>query len=179
MPIEHEAKVLDIDPDAVKGRILTAGARHVAGPRLMRRYVYDIVPGDMGKWIRLRDTGTETTLCVKEIRSDDIDGTREVETAVGDFAAANELLGLLGFTPKSYQENRRTSFALGNVQLELDEWPLIPPYLEIEGETKDDVLRVAGQLGFSEDQLTGENTVKVYARYGIDLTGIPDLRFPD
>jgi adenylate cyclase, class 2 len=65
------------------------------------------------------------------------------------------------------------------VQLELDEWPLIPPYLEIEGPAKDDVLRAAALLGFSEDRLTGENTLKVYARYGIDLQAIPDLRFPD
>jgi adenylate cyclase, class 2 len=179
VPIEHEAKVLNIDPEAVTARVLAAGGRQVAGPRLMRRHVYDIVPGDMSKWIRLRDTGTETTLCVKEIRSDAIDGTLEVETAVGDFAAASEILGLLGFTPKSYQENRRTSFVLENVQVELDEWPLIPPYLEIEGHTQDDVLRVAGRLGYDEDQLTGENTVKVYARYGIDLQVIPDLRFPD
>lgn len=179
MPIEHEAKVLDIDAEAVTARILAAGGRQVAGPRLMRRHVYDIVPGDMSKWIRLRDTGSETTLCVKEIRSDAIDGTLEVETAVGDFAAANELLSLLGFKPKSYQENRRTSFVLDNVQVELDEWPLIAPYLEIEGHTKDDVLRVAGLLGYDEDQLTGENTVKVYARYGIDLQAIPDLRFRD
>jgi adenylate cyclase class 2 len=179
VPIEHEAKVLDIDPEAVTARIMAAGGRQVAGTRLMRRHVYDIVPGDMSKWIRLRDTGTETTLCVKEIRSDAIDGTLEVETAVGDFAAANELLGLLGFTPKSYQENKRTSFLLDNVQVELDEWPLIPPYLEIEGHAKDDVVRVAGLLGYEEDQLTGENTVKVYARYRIDLQTIPDLRFPD
>jgi adenylate cyclase, class 2 len=55
---------------------------------------------DMSKWIGLRDTGTETALCVKEIRSHAIDGTLEVETAVGDFAAAREILGLLGFTPK-------------------------------------------------------------------------------
>jgi hypothetical protein len=49
---------------------------------------------------------------------------------------------------------------------------------DTEGPTKDDVLRVAGLLGYDEDQLTGENTVKVYARYGIDLTAIPDLRLP-
>jgi adenylate cyclase class 2 len=179
VPIEHEVKVLDIDPDAVKGGILAAGGKQVAVARLMRRYVYDIVPGDMSKWIRLRDTGSETTLCVKEIRSDAIDGTLEVETAVGDFAATNDLLGMLGFTPKSYQENRRASFTLGDVQLELDEWPMIPPYLEIEGPTEGDVLRVAGLLGYGEDQLTGENTMKVYARYRIDLTAIQDLRFSD
>jgi adenylate cyclase class 2 len=179
VPIEYEAKVLDIDPEAVTARILAAGGKQVAEPRHMRRHVYDIVPGDMSRWIRLRDTGTETTLCVKEIRSDAIDGTHEVETTVGDFTAARELLGLLGFTPKSYQENRRTSFVLDGARLELDEWPLIPPYLEIEGDTKSDVLRVADLLGFTDDQLTGENTIKVYARYGIDLASLPELRFSE
>lgn len=173
MPIEHAAKVLGIDPEAVTARILAAGGEQVTGRGLMRRHVYDIVPGDMSKWIRLRDTGTETTLCVKEIRGGAIDGTLEVETGVGDFAATAELLSLLGFKPRSYQENRRTSFLLDGVRLELDEWPLIPPYLEIEGDTETDILRASGVLGFAEDQLTGENTIKVY------LSGIPGLIFPD
>lgn len=177
MPIEHEAKVLDIDPEAVAAGILSKGGQQADEPKLMRRYVYDILPGDQSKWIRLRDTGRVTTLCVKEIRSDAIDGTHEVETAVEDFAATNELLGLLGFTPKSYQENRRTSFTLDDARLEIDEWPRIPPYLEIESDSRDDVVRVANLLGYDESQLTGENTVKVYARYGIDLSSIKELRF--
>ena len=96
---------------------------------------------------------------------------------VGDFTATNELLALMGFTPKSYQENRRTSFTLDGARLELDEWPLIPPYLEIEGDTREDVVRVAGVLGYDEDQLTGENTLKVYARYGIELSEMREVRF--
>jgi adenylate cyclase class 2 len=177
VPIEHEAKVLDIDPEQVAALILAKGGQQVSEPKLMRRYVYDIQPGDLSKWIRLRDTGSEATLCVKEIRSDAIDGTHEVETTVGDVAATNELLALLGFTPKSYQENRRTSFTLEGARLEIDEWPMIPPYLEIEGDTRDDVVRVAGLLGYTDDQLTGENTMKVYARCGIELSSIRQLRF--
>jgi adenylate cyclase class 2 len=177
VPIEHEAKVLDVDLIETAALILAKGGEQVGETKLMRRYVYDITPGDLSKWIRLRDTGDETTLCVKEITSDAIDGTHEVETTVGDFAATNDLLALMGFTPKSYQENRRTSFILDGARLELDEWPLIPPYLEIEADTQDDVLRVAGLLGYDESQLTGENTMKVYGRYGIELGGIRELRF--
>lgn len=177
MPIEHEAKVLDIAPSDMAALILSKGGRQLGQPKLMRRYVYDIVPGDMSKWIRLRDTGTETTLCVKEIRSDAIDGTHEVEVEVDNFATTGELLKLLGFTPKSYQENRRTSFRLDGARLEIDEWPRIPPYLEIEADSRADVVRVAGLLGYAEEHLTGENTVKVYGRYGIELGGIAELRF--
>lgn len=65
---------------------------------------------------------------------------------------------------------------LDGVRLELYEWPLIPPYLEIEGDTAAE--RVGAQiLDFTEDQLTGEYTMTVYARYGIELGRIRELRF--
>lgn len=72
----------------------------------MRRYVYDITPGDESKWIRLRDNGNGITLAVKQITNDSIDGTHEVEVTVSDFTAANELLKLMGFMPKSYQRDQ-------------------------------------------------------------------------
>ncbi|MGY2029828.1 class IV adenylate cyclase [Nocardia gipuzkoensis] len=176
MPIEHEAKILDIDPETIEQHIVGKGGRRL-GERFMRRYVYDITPGDESKWIRLRDNGNGTTLAVKQITSDAIDGTHEVEVSVDDFAATNALLELLGFTAKSYQETKRVSFELDGAQLELDTWPRIPPYLEIEAATKDEVVRIAGLLGFAEADLTGENTIKIYARHGIDLNTVRELRF--
>ena len=176
MPIEHEAKVLDIHPDATQQLILAKGGQ-LLGDKLMRRYVYDITPGDQSKWIRLRDTGTEVTLTVKEITSDAIDGTHEVEVVVSDFETTNQLLAALGFTPKSYQENKRTSFLLDGAEVEIDSWPRIPPYMEIEAPSREDVVRVAELLGYTEEELTGENTTKVYARYGIDLAAISELKF--
>jgi adenylate cyclase class 2 len=41
------------------------------------------------------------------------------------------------------------------------------------------VLRVAAVVGFDETDLTGENTVDVYRRYGIDLLARPRLTFRD
>lgn len=60
-PIEYEAKILDIDPEATERLILDKGGQKL-DEKFMRRYVYDITPGDQSKWIRLRDTGNETTL---------------------------------------------------------------------------------------------------------------------
>jgi adenylate cyclase class 2 len=175
---EFEAKVLNVDPGVVAGVIVAAGGVHVAD-RLMCRYVYDIVPGDKSRWIRLRDTGAESTLCVKQIISNEIDGVREIEIEVSDFEATNALLGMLGFTPKAYQENRRSSWQLEGVRLEIDSWPLIPPYLEIEGDSVSQVQETAERLGFLVNDLTAENINDVYRRYGIDLSAITDLRFRD
>ncbi|TCC29064.1 class IV adenylate cyclase [Kribbella speibonae] len=178
MPVEFEAKVLDVETDEVVGKILSLGG-HRVGDRLMRRYVYDVEAGDRSRWIRLRDSGAAVTLTVKEIAHDGIDGTTETEVVVGDFETTNELLRRIGFEPKSYQENRRVSFELAGAELELDWWPLIPPYLEIEGRSRDHVVEVGHMLGVSEDDLTGENTTTVYARYGIDLSAIRELRFAE
>ncbi len=176
MPAEYEAKVLNIDPAATERLILAKGGIRL-GQALLRRYVYDIQPGDESRWIRLRGTGGRATLAVKEISHDGIDGTYEVEVGVDDFAATNELLGRLGFTPKSYQENRRTSFTLADARLEIDEWPMIPPYLEVEANTPDQVAATAALLGYAAEHLTSENTMKVYRRYGIDLAAHRHLAF--
>lgn len=177
MPAEYEVKILDIDPATATDLILSRGGTEIRRTTLQRRYVYDVVPGDQSRWIRLRDTGSEITLAVKEISHDGIDGTYEVEVTVDSLEATNELLDMLGFRPKSYQENRRTSFSLDSARLEIDEWPMIPPYLEIEAESPDEVFRVATLLGFTESQLTSENTTKVYQRYGIDLTKQKVVKF--
>jgi adenylate cyclase class 2 len=176
MPVEYEAKVLDVDVDTVTAAILAAGGRH-RGEALMRRYVYDIVPGDDTRWIRLRDNGTIATLAVKEIAHDGIDGTTETETQVADFDTCALILRKTGHTPKSYQENKRTSFTLGDVELELDTWPRIPTYLEIEGPSVHTVHEAAALLGYTPDQLTSQNTTKIYTHYGIDLTTITHLAF--
>jgi adenylate cyclase, class 2 len=181
VPIEYEAKILDIDPAEIAARILAAGGQQVSETRLQRRYVYDITPGDQSRWLRLRDAGTgEITLTVKEIAHDGIDGTHETEVAVSDFDGTNQLLAKLGYRPKGYQENRRTSYCLADAHLDLDEWPLIPPYLEIEADSPAVVHHAVNLLGYAEQDLTSENTTKVYRRYGIDLAEHSDLRFrPD
>lgn len=176
MSIEFEAKVIEINAVEMERKILQAGGEKVK-EAMMKRYVYDIDPDRRGHWIRLRDDGEKITLTVKKINHDGIDGTEEKEVEVEDFDKTNQLLRLMGHTPSAYQENKRTSFILHGARLEIDHWPLIPQYLEIEADSKEQVLQVASLLGFKENDLTGENTTKIYDRYGIDLNEIADLRF--
>jgi len=59
MQTEFEAKVLDIAPATVTEKILALGGQRTAATAMMRRYVYDITPGDASRWVRLRDTGSK------------------------------------------------------------------------------------------------------------------------
>ncbi|KOV99234.1 adenylate cyclase [Streptomyces sp. NRRL B-1140] len=175
--IEYEAKALDVHPAKIARLITEAGGTCTTGTRLMRRHVYDTIPAVPGRWVRLRDTGTDTTLCVKQITTDAVDGTHETEVTVDSFEETAALLRLTGLTPRGYQENRRTSYTLGAVRLEVDEWPRIPPYLEIEADDEAQVWTAATALGIDHGRLTSVNTTKVYSLYGIDLDSIADLRF--
>jgi adenylate cyclase class 2 len=176
IPIEYEAKVKNIDPEEVGRRIIAAGGEEI-GTKLLRRYVYDVTPGDRSTWIRLRADDSGVTLTVKKIETDAIDGVQETEIGVSDFSTANTLLEMMGFKAKSYQENSRRSYELAGGRLEIDQWPLIPPYLEIEAESTEKVVEIAGILGYAEGDLTAENTTAIYAQHGIDLDKISILRF--
>ncbi|MFJ5972828.1 class IV adenylate cyclase [Streptomyces sp. NPDC093060] len=174
--IEYEAKILGVDVDDVNQRILAAGGSAL-GSGTTRRYTYDLNSDTGRRWIRLREMAGRATVAIKEQVHDGISGTSELEVEVGDFATAAELLARLGFDAKTYQETRRASYELEGARLEIDEWPLLEPYLEIESSSQDHVLRIAKLLGFDAESVTGVNTTEIYAQKGIDLDAIKELRF--
>ena len=80
MKIEYEIRVLEIDINKIINFLELLGAKKV-GEYFQKRYVYDLNPVQNGKWIRLRTNGIKTTLTYKDIVSNTIDGTKEVEIA--------------------------------------------------------------------------------------------------
>ena len=89
----------------------------------------------------------------------------------------NLLLEKLGYLNKGYQENKRISYILNNVEIEIDFWPKIPPYLEIEGKSIEEVENIIKLLGYKTSQTTSINTTDIYKKYGIDIENIRDLKF--
>ncbi|MDO8648078.1 MAG: class IV adenylate cyclase [Candidatus Diapherotrites archaeon] len=176
MKTEFEVKILDIDVAAVKKKLDGLGAVKVA-ERKMRRFVYDIGLEKSHSWIRLRDNGEKTTLTIKEIHSSEIDGTKEIEVEVSDFDSANSILNKLGFFPKAYQENKRVSFRLDGAEVEIDSWPKIPPYVEIEAGSAEKVEKVLNILGFEKSQATSIGVEEVYKKYGINIHDFKELKF--
>ena len=176
MAVEYETKVLNIDVEAVKQQLKELGAVFV-GKKNFRRYVYDMNPPQAEKRMRLRTDGKITTLTIKHIVDGKaIDGVHEREVGVEDFDQMNTLLEQLDYRAKSYQENVRESFILGDCNLEVDSRPLIPAYLEIEWPNKKAVVEVLRKLSVS-GEVTSENTTEVYKRYGINIKDYPTLSF--
>lgn len=177
MNTEYEARVLEIDREKIVQKIKDLGGKLV-GEWEQKRYVYDFTPAEESKWIRLRTNGEVATLTVKEIVNDKIDGTREWEVEVSDFEGTNAILNQLGYKARAYQENRRTRYMLDGVELDIDEWPRIPAYLEIEAASETEVMRVVELLGVEPEKVTTLGVSGIYSDfYGIDVNAIPELRF--
>ncbi|MCL2037731.1 CYTH domain-containing protein [Candidatus Saccharibacteria bacterium] len=174
--IENEAKILNIGPEEIRGKLIRLGAQKV-GEFNFRRHVFDAIPKREGRWLRLRTDGQRTTITAKEISHDDVDGTSEWEVEVSDFEDTLKILQKIGLESRGYQENRRELYKLNDVEISIDFWPRLKPYIEIEAKTPEQVYETARQLGFNAGQLTGKNTKKLYAESGIDLDKVAELNF--
>jgi len=179
MNTEIEERVLEIDKDKVIAKLEELGAKKI-GDWHQKRYVYDFIPKRENEWIRLRTNGKETTLTYKNIESKDISGTKELEIVVSDFEETNQLLKIMGYTPRSFQENLRTRYYLDHIEIDIDTWPLIPTYLEIEGNSEKDVKRIEKLLELNESKVTTMNCQDIYLEeYGIDINQIEELKFDE
>lgn len=176
--IEYECTVLNIDLDKIKSKLESLGAKN-KGEKFQRRYTYDFNPVRKKSWIRLRTNGDFTTLAIKQVvDKTSIGGTKELETEVGDFDTTNEILERLGYKHRNYQENKRISYELNGVSIEIDTWPLIPTYIEIEGSSESEVLKVLKLLDIDESEITTLDVESIFNEiYGIDINSIEELRF--
>ena len=175
MKTEFECRILDIDVEDFKDRLRKVNAQKIT-ERNMRRFTYDVDP-KLNSWIRVRDDGERTTITYKRIHTDTIDGTKELEFGVDDFDKANQFIKILGYMPNAYQENRRISYVLNDVSIEIDSWPKIPTYIEIEGNSKEEIEKVVKLLGYSMDDTSTLDVVKIYAKYGLDIHSFKELKF--
>lgn len=177
MNIEYEARILEIDKDKLIKRLNKLNAKFV-GEFNQKRYVYNIIPKADGKWLRLRTNGKKTTLTYKSVEKNSIDGTKELEIEVDNFENTNSLLELAGIKNKGYQENNRVQYVLDDVEIDIDTWPMIPIYVEIEGKSEESVLNIIKKLGINDKKITTLDVQSLYKEiYNIDITKIDVLKF--
>jgi adenylate cyclase class 2 len=156
MPSEIEAKFLNIDRDTFRTRLKSVGAKCTQPDRLTKRITMDFPDQRLRRaangWVRLRDEGDKITLTYKQLNDRSIDGMRETEIIVNDFEKTEMLLNAIGVKRYAYQETRRETWELHGVEVDLDEWPWIPPFVEVEGRTAQAVWGVVEELGLDRSE---------------------------
>lgn len=132
------------------------------------------------KWIRVRKSNDKTTIAVKHILAIDnshLQKTMENEIEVSSINQANCLLEALGYSYKSYQEKERIIYMLDNHEIDIDTWPGIPPYFEVEGESIEDLKMILDRLGYKIEDTVSCTADKVYELYGKSMFLEREVKF--
>ena len=132
------------------------------------------------KWIRVRQTNDKTTIAVKHILANNgtsLQQMLETEIEVPSIKEANNLLEALGYAYKSYQEKERITYILDGYELDIDTWPGIPTYVEIEGSSEEDLEIILNKLGYSMKDTVSCTADQIYEKYGLSMFDKREIKF--
>lgn len=173
---EKEVKFLDIDPDLIEKKLKEIGAKWMF-EIFYKRKVFDYPDYSLdkkGAWLRVRDEGDRIMLGYKQRigmgkgKDGNDEGMEEVEVEVSDFDKTCEILLKSGLTEKHYWENKRIRYMLDDIEFDIDFWPKIKPYLEIEAPLWESVDRGILLLGLNPNDGKKFSTQQVYKLAGIN-----------
>ncbi|MDO8570053.1 MAG: CYTH domain-containing protein [Candidatus Daviesbacteria bacterium] len=170
MDIEFEATFPNIDKNEIREKLKELDAVLKKPEYMQKRVVFKLPKGHeiKGGWLRVRDEGDKITMSLKVIDGDNIDDQKEIYLKVSDFQQAELLLSSIGCEKKAYQESKRELWILDDVEVTIDEWPFLEPYLEVEGKSKEIVEEVSKKLGFDFNKALFCSVDKLYnLKYGI------------
>lgn len=85
----------------------------------------------------------------------------------------------IGFTNRKYQENKRIRYRLDGVEVDIETWPKIPTYMEVEGASKEEVLKILEKLEINKNDITTLDVDSIFEHYGFDLSKIKELKFKE
>lgn len=132
------------------------------------------------KWVRLRDTNGKMTLTVKHVfnkNKESVQKVAEYEIEVGSVDETDELLTALGFVRRNVQEKIRTQYRYKDAEIDIDQWPKLKPYIEIESNNTDLYQEIIKGCGFNNKEIVSCNTEELYHRIGINSCELPELLF--
>lgn len=128
---------------------------------------------NFSKWIRLRQTGDETTITIKKIVDSkgeyELDAVEELEFNVPDIETGKSFLEDLGYFFARHQIKMRIAYDYKNTEIVIDKWPMLNPYVEIEGPTEEEINEAVEMLGYNIEDAIVINTDDVYLQNGIDI----------
>lgn len=183
---EIEVKFINIDVSKVEAKLREIGATKEFD-RIYRRKVYDYPDLRLNaqhSWVRVRDEGDKITFGFKQRTgatgsdgSSNDGGMDEVEVEVSDFEKTALLLEKIGLKRKFYEENRRVRWVKGDIEFDIDTWPLLDPYLKIEAKSWEQIDQAIKLLGLDPADKKIFSTHQVYRLAGIEEFDYDELTF--
>jgi len=170
---EIEIKILGINPDEISQKLADLGAEQTFKGLLKVRY-FDTPEGEVRKreeLLRVREfEGHEVEVCYKTNKRIE-DGYKvydEQHLKAENFDETTKMFEELGFEVTTYYEKKRTVFKLEGAEIVIDEYPKIPPFIEIEAENTQKIEELIEKLGLQNNERTSHT-----------INGLLKEKYPD
>lgn len=154
MKTEFEIKFLKINKNKIEEKLKSLWWICVKKNTLMKRAVFDN-PTKNKSYVRVRDEWDKITCTYKEIIESenwdlDINSVKELETEIQDFNSMVWIFKNLWLKQKAFQESYREIWEINNeIEIMIDEWPWVSPFIEIEWKNEDLVKKYSELLWFN------------------------------
>jgi adenylate cyclase class 2 len=163
---EIEAKFYISSLDKIIARLQELQARLIQERVLETNLRFDLPDGGLGakgQVLRLRrDTESRLTFKGSGKERSGVLERQEIEFVVEDFEKARQFLEALGYQEVIIYEKYRTTYALDDVLIMLDELPY-GSFLEIEGENIERIQSMATRLALNLDSAIGTSYTALFA----------------
>jgi len=171
---EVETKVLEVEPKEIEQKLAALGAKMI----LDTRFAVD--------WFKLKTERAEAVSWYLRIRRDseghsevtwkgksEILGTarkhREINFFASEPSKMAEIFEALGLEAYAHQEKYRRSWVWRDFRFDLDQYPKMPPYLEIEAENEAAINEAIALLKLKKHKTSSEGEkLLIEKRYRLD-----------
>jgi len=157
MAHEIETKVLDIDLEGIKKKIVNFGAEKIQDNRLIVDWYRQkgVKEGEDEWFLRIRSYSDGKKEVTWKAKSDILGITRkhkEINFHIEEPEKLGDLFEEIGLEKYAHQEKDRTSFVYRNWQFDIDQYPGMPAFMEIEGESEEHVNEAIKLLGLEANR---------------------------
>lgn len=183
---EIEVVFLDIKTEELEKKLALIGAKRTRD-FFYRHASFDFPDYRLDKdnsWVRLRDEDGEIVLAYKKrlgVTSQDgstnDEGMEEIEVKVADYATTKTFLKKIGFIEKHEAEKKRTRWEKDGVTFDIDTWPEIPTFLEIEASSWEQIDQATEWLGLNPKDRKICSVNQIYKIYGMDVNDYQTISF--
>lgn len=149
---EIEVRFLEINTTALIEKLYQLGADDLGEDFLEEIIFYDkelTWQYIRKKMVRIRKTKTGIFLTYK-FKEDETSGmeVEEIEFQISDIEKGTAFLEALGLIAYRRQEKKRHKFLFKEIIVDIDTWPRVPTYVELEGPSEKHIREAAKLLGF-------------------------------
>jgi len=157
MSLEIETKVLDIDEVKVIKALKKLGATQIQRTTLIVDWYRPIGTNEgEDKWfLRIRSNSDGKHEVTWKSKSDIVGVVRkhkEINFNIEEFEKLSDLFLEIGLEKYAHQEKVRTSFSFKDWRFDIDNYPGMPPFLEIEGTSEKSVNEAIKLLGLGKNR---------------------------